>query len=258
MKKQSKKLWLTIEKTIKKKVIDNWKKNIDNQKQKTKTSQLWKIVLYENQSIENQLTSEFEKQVFENQKNDLKKIDNWKSITLIDYWLEKIFFDVFLKNQLVNTKILKKDIEKQVFILSKSFINQFDLIDNSQYNQKDYEKRLIEKLTNKFILDYIKKNWNKIDKKDFHIVKNLTNHIEKIKNQYKITGFEKLDFYNWLLKNLKNQSNIKISKKSKKDIKKDINLSIVNYHKLYEKYLQKKLKSSKRLSKKYWFLIDCE
>lgn len=255
MEKQSKKLWLTIEKTIKKKLIDCQKK-IDNQKTKTKKSQLWKITLFENQPIENQLKNDFEKMIFENQKNDLQKIKNQKQKTLIDYWLEKIFFDLFLKNQLVNKKILKKDIEKQVFILSKRFLIDFDILDNKNISEKNYEKKLIEKISNKMIIDYIKKS----DKKDFYVVKNLLEKINQLKNQLKITWIEKIDFYNSLIKNMKKQSNIKMSSKLwksiKKQVKKDIDFSIENYHKLYEKYFQKKLKSSKRLSKKYWFLID--
>lgn len=189
---------------------------------------LWKIVLFENQTPENELTPDLQF-ILENQKNDLK--NDWQ-LTLDRFSKEFVFFDLFMKNNKVNKSKLTKAIEYNKNKICKQFVNEFLFVNTPK--EKNYEKLLIEKITNKFIVDYIKSSYNKIDIKDITNIEKTLEKINDLKNEYRQKAYEKID------------SVIDIEKQ--KQLTKD-------YRKAYQKYIQTQLKSRYRLCKKYSFLI---
>lgn len=187
-----------------------------------KTTTLWKITLYWNN--EEKLT-ESEKFIFQNQMRDLK---NKKQITIETFTKESVFFDLFMKNQKINKKILSKAIADKKTRLSKQFKSCFELIETP--SDKNYEKRLIEKLNNKFIIDAIKKN-SVNDKKDIEAISLEMKNIEYLKQYMKMKNIDNL---------------------SKEMQEKLVNL----YKKIYKKKLDKTLKARKRLERKFNYLVD--
>lgn len=170
-----------------------------------------------------------QKFILENQNRDLKKASKQKlSIEL--FARELVFFDLLIKENKVNKKILELDILKKKDKLCKSFINEFYYINTP--NEKNYEKQLIEKLTNKIILEYIENSYTWLDKKDLEQIKNTIEKLIELKEEYRKIWFENIDDI----------------EKQKEQVK--------EYRKIYQKEIQKQLKARYRLAKKYKFLID--
>lgn len=210
MKKQSKKLQgVAIEKQTPKKT-------------------LWSITLFDEQPLEN--VSNDLQFIIENQKQDLKKTSK---LNLDRFSKELVFFDLFMKNNKVNKSILTKAIEYNKNKICKQFINEFLYVNTP--NEKNYEKKLIEKITNKMIIENIENSYDKNDKKDIENIKSTLEKLNELKNEYRLKAYEKLNS----VINIENQ----------KQLAKD-------YRKTYQALIQKQLKSRYRLAKKYNFLVD--
>lgn len=195
---------------------------------KAKTSKLQNFGLFKSSNELDKLTLE-EKFIYENQKRDLKKASKQK-LSIDIFARELVFFDLMTKENKINKKILELDILKKKDKLCKSFINEFYYINTP--SEKNYEKILIEKLTNKIILEYIENSYNWLDKKDLEQIKNTIKELEELKEEYRKIGFKNID-------------NIEEQKKQVKE-----------YRKTYQNKIQKQLKARYRLSKKYNFLYN--
>lgn len=159
--------------------------------------------------------------ILENQKHDLKTKNK---LTVEKFSKELVFFDLLLKEQnSINKKYLQYNTQNKKQKLLKEFISEFYYIDTPK--EKNFEKLLIEKLTNKYIIDYIKE----LDSIDLDSIKNTIENLEDIKEDIRKTAFE----------------DIEKQKQAKKE-----------YRKIYQKNIQKQLKARYRLAKKYSFLID--
>lgn len=193
-----------------------------------KTSKLQNFGLFEKSNDLDKLTLE-QNFIYENQKRDLKKASKQK-LSIDIFARELVFYDLLIKENKVNKKILELDILKKKDKLCKSFVNEFYYVNTP--SEKNYEKLLIEKLTNKIILEYIENSYNWLDKKDLEQVKNTIKELEELKEEYRKIGFE----------------NINDVKKQKEQVK--------EYRKTYQNKIQKQLKARYRLAKKYNFLYN--
>ena len=182
--------------------------------------------LYQKQNDIDKLTIE-QKFIYENQKRDLKKASKQK-LSIDIFAKELVFYDLLTKENKVNKKILQLDIQKKKEKLCKSFINEFYFQNTPK--EKNYEKLLIEKLTNQIIIEYIKNSYSQNDKLDIENIENILIELENIKEDFRKIWFENID-----------------DVKKQKDIIKD-------YRKTYQKLIQKQLKARYRLAKKYNFL----
>ena len=184
--------------------------------------------LYNSQNESESLTIE-QKFILENQKRDLKKASKQK-LSIDIFARELVFFDLLVKENKANKKILELDILKKKDKLCKSFVNEFYYVNTP--NEKNYEKLLIKKLTNKIIIEYIENSYSWLDKKDIEQIKNTLKKLEEIKEDFRKNWFENIEDIN----------------KQKESIK--------EYRKIYQKEIQKQLKSRYRLAKKYNFLYN--
>lgn len=121
-----------------------------------KTSKLQNFELFEKTNDLDKLTLE-QKFVYENQKRDLKKASKQK-LNIDIFARELVFYDLMTKQNKVNKKILELDISKKKDKLCRSFVNEFYYVNTP--NEKNYEKLLIEKLTNEIILEYIENSYS--------------------------------------------------------------------------------------------------
>jgi len=195
---------------------------------KTSKLQNFSWLYQKNENDIEKLTIE-QKFIFENQKRDLKKASKQK-LSIDIFARELVFFDLMMKENKANKKILELDILKKKDKLCKSFINEFYYINTP--NEKNYEKLLIEKLTNKTIIEYIENSYSWLDKKDLEQIKNTIKELEELKEEYRKIGFE----------------NIQDIEEQKKQVK--------EYRKTYQNKIQKQLKARYRLAKKYNFLYN--
>ena len=188
--------------------------------------------------------------VLKNQKSDL----NCQKVLWLDlYARELTFFDLFLKSNKIDKKILYEDIKKSKFKLTREFVRSLDYEDTP--DPKNYEGLLIEKLTNKIIIDTIKKGSYE-DKKDFYIVKNLIKHLDKIKEEYRQKGIEVLNKYNKILEDTKTKEE---KREARRQYKEELTQIVNTHKKIRWKYSKKQLKSRYRLWHKYYFLtMDIE
>lgn len=191
---------------------------------KKQASKLTNVKLYD---VKQEQLNEQENFILENQKRDLKKASKQK-LNIDLFAKELVFYDLLIKENKVNKRILELDLQKKKDKLCKSFVNEFYF--QNTPNEKNYEKLLIEKLTNEFIIDYIKNSYSENDKIDIDSIEKTIETLQEIKEEYRQIWFE----------------NIADSKKQKE--------AIAEYRKNYQKYMQKQLKARYRLSKKYGFL----
>ena len=184
----------------------------------------FQATIYNSQANDLENLSEFEKFVFENQKHDLK---TKAKLTIEKFSKENVFFDIFQKQNWLNKKYLQYNTQAKKQKLLKEFINEFYFVNTP--NEKNFEKKLIEEITNKIIIDYIKNSYNASDINDLENIQKTLENIEQLKEEIRKTAFE----------------NIEQQKQAKKE-----------YRKTYQKEIQKQLKARYRLNKKYSFLID--
>ena len=148
-------------------------------------------------------------------------------LTIEKFSKENVFFDIFQKQNWLNKKYLQYNTQAKKQKLLKEFVNTFYFVNTP--NEKNYEKKLIEEITNKIIIDYIKNSYNASDINDLKNIEKTLENIEQLKEEIRKTAFE----------------NIEQQKQAKKE-----------YRKTYQKEIQKQLKARYRLNKKYSFLID--
>lgn len=184
----------------------------------------FQATIYNSQANDLEKLNEFEKFVFENQKHDLK---TKSKLTIEKFSKENVFFDIFQKQNWVNKKYLQFNTQAKKQKLIKEFVNTFYFVNTP--NEKNFEKKLIEEITNKIIIEYIKNSYNASDINDLENIEKTLENIEQLKEEIRKTAFE----------------NIEQQKQAKKE-----------YRKTYQKEIQKQLKARYRLNKKYSFLID--
>ena len=192
---------------------------------KKQASKLATVKLYD---VKQEELNEQENFILENQKRDLKKASKQK-LNIDLFAKELVFYDLLMKENRVNKRILELDLQKKKDKLCKSFVNEFYF--QNTPNEKNYEKLLIEKLTNEFIIDYIKNSYSENDRIDIDSIEKTIEALQEIKEEYRKIWFE----------------NIEDSKKQKEIVS--------EYRKNYQKFMQKQLKARYRLNKKYSFLV---
>lgn len=192
---------------------------------KKQASKLATVKLYD---VKQEELNEQENFILENQKRDLKKASKQK-LNIDLFAKELVFYDLLIKENRVNKRILELDLQKKKDKLCKSFVNEFYCINTP--NERNHEKLLIEKLTNEFIIDYIKNSYSENDRIDIDSIEKTIEALQEIKEEYRKIWFE----------------NIEDSKKQKEIVS--------EYRKNYQKFMQKQLKARYRLNKKYSFLV---
>lgn len=170
--------------------------------------------------------TDFEKQVLTSQEYELKRKKTWIDL----YSQELVFYDLFMKNQVINWKKLDLFIEWKKASLSKHFKNEFYNIDTP--NEKNYEKLLIEKLTDKIIIDTIKNSYSWQDKIDIDSIEKNLELLEDLKEEYRKIWYEYIE-----------------DKKCQEQ-------TVKEYRKARKNLTDKNLKAKYRLCKKYKYLID--
>ena len=154
---------------------------------KKQASRLADFTLY---NVKQEQLNEQEQFIAENQKRDLKKAS--KSKLSIDLFArELVFYDLLIKENKVNKKILELDLQKKKEKLCKSFVNEFYFVNTP--NEKNYEKLLIEKLTNEFIIEYIKNSYSENDKIDIDSISQTIDILQEIKEEYRKIWFENIE-----------------------------------------------------------------
>lgn len=207
------------------------------------TKKLWEVKLYEENieslSNEEKFLDNFQKKLLQCNKVNIESLAR-----------EITFHDIFQKENKVNKKVLENEVKQNKIRLGKQFINTFYLVDTP--SPKNYEREYIEKLTNKTILEYIRK-WGYNDKKDLHIVENLLKKLEDIKEIYRKIGYSKMKK---TMEILEDTPILEDKKEIKRRYYKDLELVSKDYKKIYKKYKEKQVKSRYRLCKKYHFLVE--
>lgn len=128
--------------------------------------------------------------ILKNQKSDIEfeesdfknYIDNnWKISDKYFSHIAKefIFYDIFLKDILINKNLLQKDIKQKIIHISKYFKN---LNVASEQQPKNYEKEMINKLNDKYILEEINSSFIYSDIIEY--IKEILKEIDLFKNSF--------------------------------------------------------------------------